>query len=74
MRNPDRLDLFYDTLKVMHKKYFPDWRFGQLISNFFGWTGDTAAFYYEEDDILAKLTEYCNKYGVKEEMEKVYSE
>ena len=45
------------------------------------------AFYYEEDDILAKLTEYCNKYGVKEkclnisydrtgddEEEKVYSE
>ena len=23
--------------KELHKKYFQDWRFGQLCSNFFGW-------------------------------------
>lgn len=37
MRNPDRLDEFYDKLKELHKKYIPDWRFGQFCSNFFGW-------------------------------------
>ena len=30
MRNPERLDLFYDELKRIHKEAFPDWRFGQL--------------------------------------------
>ena len=37
MRNPERLDSFYDELKRIHKEAFPDWRFGQLCSNFFGW-------------------------------------
>lgn len=37
MRNPDRLDSFYDELKKIHKEHFPDWRFGQWCSNFFGW-------------------------------------
>lgn len=74
MRNPDRLDFFYDRLKAMHKKHFPDWRFGQFMSNFFGWMGSTVTFYYEEDEILTKLAEYCNKYGAKDEEEKVYSE
>ena len=37
MRNPDRLDSFYDELKKIHKKSFPDMRFGQLCSNFFSW-------------------------------------
>lgn len=74
MRKPDRLDFFYDMLKAIHKRYFPDWRFGQFMSNCFCWMGSTAAFYYEEDEMLTKLTEYCNKYGAKDEVEKVYSE
>lgn len=37
MRNPDRLDSFYDEFKKIHKEELCDWRFGQLISNFFGW-------------------------------------
>lgn len=70
MRNPDRLDFFYDRLKLIHKQYFPDWRFGQLMNNFFGWLGSVATFYYEEDELLTKLTEYCDKCGVKEKIEK----
>ena len=37
MRDPNRLNSFYNTMKKIHRKTFPDWRFGQLMSNFFGW-------------------------------------
>ena len=37
MRNPNRLDNFYEEFKRIHKESLPDWRFGQLCSNFFGW-------------------------------------
>ena len=33
MRNPERLDKFYAELCEIHKKHFPDWRFGQLVVN-----------------------------------------
>lgn len=35
MRNVDRLDDIYNTIKDLHKKYFPDWRIMQLINNFY---------------------------------------
>jgi len=53
MRDPDRLDSFYDEVKKIHKRYFPDWRFGQFITNFVEWfrlqTGRDI-FYLEDDD------------------------
>ncbi len=30
MRDINRLDKFYDELKEIHKKHFPDWRVGNL--------------------------------------------
>ena len=36
MRDINRLDNFYNELKEMYKE-LPDWRFVQLIMNFFGW-------------------------------------
>ena len=62
MRDAARLDNFYDTLKKYHKKYLPDWRFGQLIINFISDCGDP--FYYEEDKMLEKLEEYIKKMNV----------
>ena len=52
MRDPERLDAFYDELKRIHKEYFPDWRFGQVVENVrrFSRAGDL--FYYEEDRFL----------------------
>lgn len=53
MRNPDRLDNLYDIFHKIHKEYFPDWRFGQLMSNFFGWctsTGRCGDIFFPEDD------------------------
>lgn len=55
MRNPDRLDDFYSQLCEIHKKSFPDWRFGQLCSNFFGWLASEKKmdlFFPEESQML----------------------
>lgn len=63
MRDPNRLDMFYEKLRDIHKKYFPDWRFGQLCSNFFGWLGyykKIDLFFPEEDQMLEYLEEYVD--------------
>lgn len=63
MRNPNRLDKFYDEMKKIHKKSFPDWRFGQLMSNFFGWLYSEKkrdCFFPEEDEMIECLREYAN--------------
>ena len=59
MRNPERLDEFYEKIKELHKKYCPDWRFGQLMSNFADNVGDI--FYWEEDAFLESFEEYLKK-------------
>lgn len=61
MRDAARLDNFYDTLKEYHKKYLPDWRFGQLIINFISDCGDP--FYYEEDELIEKFKKYMTRMG-----------
>lgn len=61
MRNPDRLDNFYDQMKEIHKTHFPDWRYGQLCSNFFGWLwGDKKIdmFFPEEVAMLEYMREF----------------
>lgn len=61
MRNPKRLDSFYKEFCEIHKKYFPDWRFGQLCSNFFGWLMSEEKrdlFFPEENEMLKHLREY----------------
>ena len=53
MRDPNRLDEFYDTLKTIHKEIFPDLRFMQFIENFQRWANRD--LYYCEDSELRKL-------------------
>lgn len=68
MRNPDRLDSFYDEVKKIHKRYFPDWRFGQLFYNFSVWVSEKKGrdlFYPEENVTLAYLKEFASIYGSK---------
>lgn len=63
MRPLERLDTFYDELKEIHKKHFPDWRFGQLCSNFFGWLYQEHKidlFFPEEDEMLKYIKEYAD--------------
>jgi hypothetical protein len=62
MRDPNRLDNFYNTMKIIHKKTFPDWRFGQLMSNFLGWVFSEKKidpFFPEEDKMLEYFKEFA---------------
>ena len=63
MRNPNRLYDFYDEMRDIHMKSFPDWRFGQLMSNFFGWLMSEKKkdlFFPEEEDMIEYFREYAN--------------
>lgn len=56
MRNPDRIDEFCNRLaKCWHKE--PDWRFGQLICNTFGYLGKDP-FFPEDDEMIRFLESY----------------
>jgi len=68
MRDKERLNNFYDIMRILHKNTFPDWRFGQLISNFFGWIYQEKKrdiFFIEEKEMLEYFEEYCAKYSYK---------
>ena len=66
-RYADRLDRFYDVLRDVHKEHFPDWRFGQLMTNFLGWVYSVKKrdpFFPEEDEMLMYIREYGEKWGM----------
>lgn len=61
MRDINRLD---DELKEIHKKHFPDWRFGQFIVNVRAdWQAKTKRdiFFPEEDEMIQIFRDYVNK-------------
>ena len=63
MRNPERLDSVYFHLCEIHKKSFPDMRFGQLMMNFLGFVNSTKkrdTFFPEEDEMVELFKEYAN--------------
>lgn len=63
MRNPDRLENFYEEMKKIHKKSFPDWRFGQLMYNFFRWLYSEKKidlFFPEEDKMIEYFREFAS--------------
>lgn len=47
----------YDKFRDLHKGFFPDWRFGQMIVNFFGWI--------PESDLIGdeKLVKYLEQFA-----------
>lgn len=62
MRDPNRLYGFYDKIRDIHIKHFPDWRFGQFCANFFGWLSADKGidlFFPEEDKMIQYLEEYA---------------
>ena len=63
MRNPDRLDNFYEELKKIHKEKVPDWRAGQLFMNVLGQMSleGRDPFFPEEDEIIEYFREYFEK-------------
>ena len=61
MRNPNRLDSFYAELCEIHKTHFPDWRFGQMVSNVLDWytaKHKRDIFFPEEDEMLQIFKDY----------------
>lgn len=64
MRNPNRLDAFYDELKRLHKENVPDWRFGQFLVNFLTWY-NRDPFYLEEDKMIEEISRYFDSIKMK---------
>ena len=67
MRDPKRIDEFCDELKKMWHRV-PDWRFGQLMSNFLGEVSaitERDIFFIEDDEMLEYVAEYQTPEGNK---------
>lgn len=63
MRDPERLDEFYDELKRIHKEKFPDWRVGQFWMNVLGEMQGTGKdpFFPEEQEMIEFIRKYAGK-------------
>lgn len=65
MRDPNRLEPFYEQLCKIHQQYFPDWRAGQFFSNFLSWhrldPNRVDPFYLEEDQLMEKVYDFINE-------------
>lgn len=67
MRDPERLNEFYDELKEIHKKGFHDFRFCQLMLDYLGWIMNTKKrdpFFVEDDLCIEWMKEYAKDSGV----------
>jgi len=63
MRDKDRLDGFYKQVCDIHKRYFPDMRFGQLFSSITNWLWiykSTDIFNLEEDQMVKRLKDFAD--------------
>lgn len=64
MRDPKRIKPFLKELE----KYWntvPDWRFGQLIDNWFDFLGSRDPFFPEEDEMLIALRKMFEELNMK---------
>lgn len=61
MRDPNRLDNFYEKIKTYHKENFSDLRFAQLMITFLTWHNNkygNDGFYLEEKVFLERFKEF----------------
>ena len=60
MRDPNRIDKFCNELAAIWKSNAPDWRFGQLMSNFQRWCAvkKIDIFFPEEKEMLRLFKEF----------------
>lgn len=56
MRNSERIIPFLLEIGKLWKEKVPDWRFGQLMYNFFSACGDP--FYWEDNRFLEQFKKY----------------
>lgn len=64
MRKAERLDDFYNDIRFLHKKYLSDWRFLQLMLNFFSWHLDkygNDGFYVGDAETIDRFREYMHE-------------
>ena len=64
MRNIGRISPFMQEVAQIWQDTFPDWRFGQFITNFENWVRRTKRidlFYVEESEYLEYLNEYADE-------------
>lgn len=61
MRDPNRIEVFLEKLGEEWKKV-PDWRFGQLLSNFLRWYNRDP--FFPEDDTFIELLQQFMKEAV----------
>lgn len=71
MRDINRIEPFMNEMASIWKEKFPDWRFGQLMSNSFCAFGDS--FYYEEEELLVAFRAYANGEKPSEAVKKYMS-
>ena len=61
MRDPARIKPFMMKLSHMWQQHVPDWRFGQLMSNFLGYVVSEThrdIFFIEEDEMERLMFEF----------------
>lgn len=61
LTNVDTLEDFYDELKEIHMKYFPDKRFGSFIVDVADWIQKTTSRgigYIENVDLMRYINDY----------------
>ena len=67
MRDEKRIFPFINEIATLWQTYFPDWRFGQLMTVFENWvkvnTSYYDLFYIEEDRFLELFKEFCEVIG-----------
>ena len=67
MRDEKRIFPFMNEIATLWQTYFPDWRFGQLMTVFENWvkvnTSYYDLFYIEEDRFLELFKEFCEVIG-----------
>ena len=68
MRDINRIEPFMKAVASIWKEKFPDWRFGQMMSNFFCTFGDP--FYFEEEELLVAFRAFANGEDPKEAVKK----
>ena len=68
MRDPNRLDAFYDELKELHKRYCPDLRFGQLVIDI---ASTRDPYYWEEDRFMDEFKKFLKDFCDYDENKKI---
>lgn len=70
MRDPTRIKPFMAKLAHLWMKHVPDWRFGQLMSNFLGFVVSEThrdIFFIEDDEMEQLMLKFFKQEGGSDE-------